>query len=159
MNFHEYLQYDPETGVIIWIKKPCKKIQVGNIAGNLNSDGYIHIRFYGKSYQAHRLAWYLHYGKWPTNQIDHINGIRTGNRINNLRDVTRSENQNNRKGHREKTYKHYNYDKNKQKWKVQKRINGKKTFFGYFETEEKARQFIQDNIQLFPGAKPLESKI
>jgi hypothetical protein len=151
MNFNEYLQYDPETGVITWIK-PRQKIQVNNIAGYIKPDGYLQIRFKGKNYYAHRVAWYLHYGVWPTNHIDHINGITNDNRISNLRDVTRSKNLLNQKRHREKTVKYYTYNKQSQLWKVQKRINGKKTFFGYFETEEKARQFIENNVHLFSGA-------
>ena len=158
-NFNEYLQYNQETGNIIWLKKPSPKVYIGDIAGNLNSDGYVRIKFKGKAYQAHRLAWYLHYGGWPKNEIDHINGIKTDNRISNLRDVTRSENLLNLKSHREKTVKYYYYDKRKQKWLVQAQINSKQKHLGYFETEKKARQFVLDNIELFPGAKPFECKI
>ena len=158
-NFNEYLQYDQETGIITWIKNPGKKIQVGQITGNLNLNGYLQIQFQGKNYKAHRVAWFLYHGKWPTNHIDHINGIRTDNRISNLRDVTRSENQLNQKGHRDKTYKYYTFNKRFNKWYVQKRINGKKTFFGCFNSEELCRQFIQSNIELFPSVKPFECKI
>jgi hypothetical protein len=154
-NFNEYLQYDPETGIITWIQAKNNRIKVGQIAGTINHTGYLHIRLDGKLYQAHRLAWFLYYGKWPTNHIDHINGIKTDNRINNLRDVTRSENQLNRKGHRDKTYKYYNFHKQINKWQVQKRIEGKQKHLGCFETEELARQFVLDNVHLFPGAKPL----
>ena len=158
MNISEYLQYNPETGIITWIKKPSYKVQIGNIAGNLHSLGYLQMGFKGKYYKAHRLAWFLYYGSWPTNHIDHINGIKTDNRISNLRDVTRSENLLNCKGHREKTVKYYTYNKTKQVWIVQKRIEGKRTHLGCFDSEEKARQFIQSNIHLFPGAKPLNAK-
>jgi hypothetical protein len=159
MTINEYLQYNPETGEIIWIKKPSPKVYIGDIAGNLNSLGYLRMQFYGKKYLAHRLAWYLHYGVWPQNEIDHINGIKNDNRINNLRDVTRSENLLNLKSHREKTVKYYTFHKKNNKWQVQKHINGKYIHLGCFDSEELCRQFIQNNIHLFPGAKPLESKI
>ena len=161
MNFNEYLQYNPETGDIIWIQIKAKayRIKVGQIAGSIDSHGYLQIQFQGKKYKAHRVAWYLHYGVWPTNEIDHINGIKNDNRINNLRDVIRSKNQFNQKRHREKTVKYYYYDKRGQKWKVQTQINSKQKQLGLFDSEELCRQFIQDNIELFPGAKPLESKI
>jgi hypothetical protein len=150
MTFNEYLQYCPETGVITWIK-PRRKIKVGQIAGAINNNGYLQIKFNGKAYKAHRLAWYLHYGVWPTNHIDHINGIKTDNRIINLRDVTRSENMNNTQGHREKTVKYYTFNKFKQKWQVQASVNGKLKYLGYFETEEKALQFVENNVHLLKG--------
>lgn len=145
----DYFEYNPETGVIIWIKSTSRKIKIGQIAGTVNNTGYLRISYQGKLYQAHRLAWYLHYGAWPTNNIDHINGVKTDNRINNLRDATQSTNTLNKKGHRENTYKYYSFNKEKQKWVVQASINGKLTYFGRFKTKELARQFIQHNIELF----------
>ncbi len=47
----------------------------------------------------HRAAWLYVYGSWPAGVIDHINGVKHDNRIANLRDVTRSENQHNRRSH------------------------------------------------------------
>jgi len=41
--------------------------------------------------KAHQVVWALHNGEWPTNSIDHINGCRDDNRIENLRDVPQSE--------------------------------------------------------------------
>ena len=49
----------------------------------------------------HRIVWAVCHSKWPDNQIDHIDGDRSNNAIWNLRDVTASENQRNRKSHRE----------------------------------------------------------
>ncbi|MDA6380520.1 HNH endonuclease signature motif containing protein [Escherichia coli] len=51
----------------------------------------------GKAYPAHRLAWLIVYGTMPDGFIDHINRVRTDNRISNLRLVTHSENMQNRK--------------------------------------------------------------
>jgi len=149
MNFKEYLEYNSETGLITWIKSSAKKIKIGQIAGSLNDKGYIKIILNRKNYQAHRLAWYLYYGSWPTNQIDHINGIKTDNKISNLRDVTNKQNNLNKKGHREKTYKYYAFNKYSRKWTVQKQINGKQKYFGYFDTELEAKLFIQENPQIF----------
>jgi hypothetical protein len=150
-NFNEYLKYNSETGEIIWIKPTSKKIKIGQIAGSKDAYGYLVIHVQGKDYKAHRLAWYLHYGKWPINQIDHINGIKNDNKINNLRDVTNQQNHYNKKGHRENTYKYYSFHKGNKKWQVRASINGKQKHFGYFETEEKALQFIQNNVELFKG--------
>lgn len=67
-------------------------------AGVINGKGYwqVHVRY--KSYLAHRLAWLLHYGEWPTKQIDHINGIRGDNRIVNLREATLEQQRANSRG-------------------------------------------------------------
>jgi hypothetical protein len=157
-NFNEYLQYNPETGHIIWIKNSGTNKLTGKIIKSI-SQGYIRFSFNYKNYLAHRVSWYLYYGTWPQGEIDRINGIRNDNRISNLRDVTKNENQNNKKYHREKTCKYYTFHKKTNKWQVQKRINGKYIHLGLFKTKELALQFIQDNIHLFPGAKPLESKI
>ncbi|MCJ2709130.1 HNH endonuclease, partial [Escherichia coli] len=59
---------------------------------SINSDGYLMIMINGKAYPAHRLAWLIVYGTMPDGFIDHINRVRTDNRISNLRLVTHSEN-------------------------------------------------------------------
>jgi hypothetical protein len=101
-------------------------------------DGYIRcaLQFEKKSFLVlgHRLAWYLHYGILPNNSIDHIDGNRSNNKIDNLRDVTTQQNQWNRT-----TAKGYHWDKSINKFKTQIRINGRKTTIGYFHTEQEAR--------------------
>jgi hypothetical protein len=64
---------------------------------NYDRDGYIRVRFDGKEYRAHRLIWELHFGEIPENMfIDHIDGNPKNNDINNLRLVTRQQNNANR---------------------------------------------------------------
>lgn len=62
-----------------------------NSNGSLNRDGYLMLKIKGKKYLAHRLAWFLRYGDFPKSELDHINRIRTDNRIENLRESTRME--------------------------------------------------------------------
>lgn len=88
----ELFDYNPDTGLFTWKVAKARRIKAGDVAGNLNNTGYIHIRVDGKNYQAHRLAWLYTHGKFPDNCIDHINGIKDDNRISNLRDVTTQEN-------------------------------------------------------------------
>jgi hypothetical protein len=94
------LQYDPGTGEFIWKPRSGDKQWntklAGEVAGFMDGGGYRQIRIDGKHYRAARLAWLYVYGEWPQNEIDHINRVRTDNRLVNLRDVTSSENQNNR---------------------------------------------------------------
>lgn len=90
----ELLEYDPISGVFRR-KINIGGAKIGDIAGTDNGDGYMKIRVAGKSYKAHRLAWLYVMGRWPKNDIDHINGVRCDNRIINLREATRAENKQN----------------------------------------------------------------
>jgi len=56
------------------------------MAGSVHSTGYVRIGVDGGKYTAHCLAWLYTHGVWPSDQIDHINGNRSDNRIANLRE-------------------------------------------------------------------------
>ena len=58
---------------------------------------YLKVTLDGQQTGAHRVVWLLHHGDWPKNEIDHVNGDSLDNRIENLRDVTKSENMRNTK--------------------------------------------------------------
>lgn len=91
-----YLKYNETKGEFTWIKRPNKNIHLHTRAGTKNSAGYRVISLFGKRYLEHRLAWFYVHGEMPKHEIDHINQIRDDNRISNLRQVTRSENQRNK---------------------------------------------------------------
>ena len=92
MSIRDIIHYDPASGEFRWITKPSYKIREGSIAGTVRADGYRIIMIEGVRYYAHRLAWYLYYGDWPSKWIDHIDRNPSNNRIANLREVTYSEN-------------------------------------------------------------------
>lgn len=85
------IRYEPETGNFYWLKPRIGRSLV-TPAGTNNAHGYRIISFNGKAHKAHRLAWLVCFGSWPTGEIDHINGLKGDNRICNLRDVTKSVN-------------------------------------------------------------------
>lgn len=89
------LSYNKGTGVFRWRVANSGRVRVGDVAGSVNSSGYVQIRIFGTKYKAHRLAWLHTYGEWPMMVIDHINRCRSDNRIANLRDVTVGENRRN----------------------------------------------------------------
>jgi hypothetical protein len=86
-----YLRYDGETGLMYW---RCDRgvVKRGALAGMINPQGYRKVTINKRIYLVHRLAWLIGSGKWPDDEIDHINGIRSDNRIENLRAVGRKTN-------------------------------------------------------------------
>ena len=135
---HDTLRYDQKTGNFFWLVNKGKG-KSGNIAGTTNADGYVIIRIGGKRYMAHRVAWFLVKGKMPDGDIDHINGVRNDNRIENLRDVSRAVNlQNQKKSRIKNKYIGVTWDKATKKWKSQITVNYKHINIGRFNTEEEA---------------------
>ena len=83
--------YDPETGEMWWIvRKP--RVKVGAVITRTGGHGYRQVKINGKTYLQHRLAWKMVFGYWPKEQIDHKNGDKQDNRIENLREVSNSTN-------------------------------------------------------------------
>ena len=130
--------YDKESGKLYWKVKPNDRTQAGAECGTVMNGGYIHITYKGKKYLAHRLIWFLQNGTWPEKQLDHINGSRTDNRFNNLREVTNRINANNLKQHRKGHLVGSSFDKRRLKWQSYIKIDNTKKHLGYFQTQQEA---------------------
>lgn len=111
----EILKYDPDTGKLFWKERRAHLFEGDDAFAERNCASW-NARFAGKEaftaknakgyhqggifynvYRAHRIIWLLHTGEWPEGEIDHINGVRSDNRISNLRHVTSGENRKNQK--------------------------------------------------------------
>ena len=87
----EVLEYHPVTGAITY-RIDTQRKAAGELATMQQSEGYLMVEIGKKQYLAHRLAWFMVHGIWPT-QIDHMDHDRTNNRLKNLRDISNRENQ------------------------------------------------------------------
>lgn len=83
--------YNPETGN--FHRKTLRGGRsVGSVAGSKDTYGYVQLMIDGKMYLAHRLAWLVEHGEWPSQEIDHIDHDRANNKISNLRLASRKTN-------------------------------------------------------------------
>ena len=135
----QILHYDPETGIFTWAK-PRPKIRVGNQAGYKHHKGYINLEIDRKYYAAHRLAWFYYHKKWPKNQIDHINRIKSDNRISNLREANNSQNRANSKTTNKNGFKGVTHHKwmTKKPYAANIKHDNKQIYLGCYATPEEA---------------------
>ncbi len=136
------VSYDPMTGVFINRVNRGMKAKAGELSGHRrkNQSGieYAFITINGRCYLAHRLAWLYVYGEFPKEQIDHINGNGTDNRIANLRECNQSQNGENcgpRKNNTSGFIGVY-FDKNNKKWVAYIKKNGISTRVGCSTKDE-----------------------
>ena len=142
----EYFKYDPDTGKLFWNKRPSNRVIVGSEVGNYNDQGYKVCRFKGKALRVHRVVWAITKGEHPSEFIDHINGDRGDNRIDNLRVVSNAENLQNMK-----EAKGYTHHKKLNKWMAQIAVNKEHKYLGIFNTKQEAHAaYLKAKKELHP---------
>lgn len=151
------LRADFETGKLYWLKRDPDLFKSKNVnswntrfAGKealatINSKGYMSGRIHGRPIVAHRVIMLLANGHWPSNAIDHINGIRADNRLQNLRNATHVENGRNQKmpSHNKTGVVGVSWDKKEKKWHAQISVERKRVYLGHhahFEDAIKRRK-------------------
>lgn len=144
----EHLNFNFETGEIKWVKYPKRynKINKPIYAGRKHYSGYIIITLMNKPYMAHRLIWAVYNNEWPHGCLDHIDGNKSNNSINNLRMATRNQNAYNSKVKSSSSsgYKNVQWDSETQKWRVRVRVDGKRYHIGRFQDVNEARLAAND---------------
>lgn len=146
------LSYNPDTGSLIW-KSAYHVSRVGSEAGSVDKNGYVRVTILGGRYLAHRLAYLLMLGHWPSNrvEIDHKNRNPSDNRWSNIRLATRSQNSANRDifSSNKSGVKGVYFNKERSKWHATIKHNGKRLHIGYFDSKEcaaKVRIEVETNM-------------
>ena len=133
-------KYDPVTGIFTSNKysKPVGFSHRGYLVVELWHNGK------ERKFRLHQLAWLYVHGSWPFPMIDHINQIKTDNRIENLREVNNSQNCQNKSIYKTKSglprsgFKGVHWIKTQNKWRASIGHNGKLMHLGLFDDPEKA---------------------
>lgn len=133
------LDYDQHTGLFTW-KVSAGTAKAGSVAGTPHERGYIQVGVRGKRYFAHRLAWLMTHAVWPSDQLDHINGDPSDNRLVNLRECNTAENQQNQGLHRDNTsgFTGVTWHASRGRWQAQIKAHGRNLYLGLHESPEQA---------------------
>ncbi len=130
-------------GALVWKARPGRlrfnaRYAGKEVRGKVNAQGYRVLTFSKDGYQYHIVLWMLHFGKMPANELDHINGKRSDNRIKNLREVTRSLNCRNMALRTDNTSGAVGVCRKRQRWAASICVNGKRRWLGAYSSLELA---------------------
>lgn len=137
----DMLYYDKNLGSLRWKKSPNGRAPMDSVAGCVHRNGYRYVRIGGTKYLAHRVVWLLATGHWPE-ELDHIDGDRENNSIDNLRLSSRSENACNRGAQRNSLSGVKGVSFVNSKWWARIKLRGV-SYGAYFKTLEEAKEWIE----------------
>jgi len=128
-----------ENGNLYWIDFSIRPTAKTGPIGYKCKSGYVTIKFMKKTTTVHRIVFLYHHGYLPK-EIDHINGNKSDNRIENLRDATHCQNMMNIKKYSLNTsgYKGVRLHKKAKKWIAEIKQNNKYHYLGLFDCPKKA---------------------
>lgn len=133
-----------------------RNAKVGDVAGCYKPPGYLVVKIAQKSYYVHRLIWLYVYGQWPSKSIDHIDGDRSNNRVENLRDATAVENGRNQKinAKNQSGVTGVCWINRDSRWQANMRVKGKSINLGWFKNFNeavKARKEAEKKYNFHPN--------
>lgn len=136
---NDFLEY--RNGELFWNKKHSRTVIVGKKVGNIDSKGYLRVCLNYQEFRLHRLIFLMHHGYCPE-FIDHIDGNKINNQIENLRPATKSQNAMNTSiNPRNKSgIRGVSWSKTSKKWCVQINANGKSVYRNHFDNLIDAEQ-------------------
>lgn len=144
--------FEYRDGALIWKPRPLSDFPnkrahavwnrryPNTLAGTGCRKGYRQVRINGRTHGIHRLIWAMFNDTWPTQQIDHINGDPTDNRIENLREVSHTLNCRNKRANKNNTsgFGGVYWSTGAKRWRVVARDAGTRIFLGQYATFEEA---------------------
>lgn len=151
-----YLACNPESGRLFWLRRDISLFKGKNRAAicaswntkhagkeamlSVCTQGYLYGAIKKKPLLAHRVVWAFRHGEWPNGLIDHINGRKTDNRIENLRVVSPAENQKNRRlsDNNSSGVCGVRWIAKQSQWRAQIQVGGKHHFLGDFTSKSDA---------------------
>jgi hypothetical protein len=136
----ELLAYHLAAGYFTWRVSRGGTARAGTVAGGPDASGHIRIRIDGRLYSAHRLAFLTMTGRWPENDVDHIDGNPADNRWCNLRPATHAENARNQRTRTDNTsgVPGVGWHAASGKWQARIKVNGRFIHLGLFVELEDA---------------------
>ena len=149
----QLLRYEPQRARLFWLERSAELMCDQANADTFNTrfagrealssvryDGYKYGTLQRRTVTAHRVAFALIYGHWPTADVDHINGDKADNRACNLRAATRQQNLRNRRARKTSTssYMGVCLPSQRSKWIAQIKIGDRNVSLGAFTSEEEA---------------------
>jgi len=156
-HLRKLIRYDPETGMTFWRERGAWVVDEGlqtdlarrkfnaKYAGKpcmaaFDKDGYLRGWILGQMHRAHRVVYAMHHGVWPSDTVDHANRNRTDNRIENLVDATRAQQQVNRNVQKNNSSgaPGVHFDNKKNKWIARETVQGRRAYLGFYESKEEA---------------------
>jgi len=142
--------FEYKDGNLYWKKRLSQRAKIGDKAGYLRKDGYVNIRINNKNYKAHRLVFAFHHDYMPE-FIDHIDGNKANNKIENLRGVNHAQNLQNQKLRidNKSGTKGVSWHKIAKKWRVQIIANKNVYHLGLFEDFELASLVAQEARDMY----------
>ncbi|THD45404.1 HNH endonuclease [Enterobacteriaceae bacterium ML5] len=150
----ELFSYDETTGDLIR-KINRQNVRVGDIAGSLTAKGYLRTYVDGRLYMNHILVWIMNFGETPSSQIDHINKVKTDNRLSNLRTVTNRTNCCNKTNHTS-GFPGVDFHKKSKLWRARIRVGRERYSLGYFSEAKdagklysRAAKYVENLITMF----------
>jgi hypothetical protein len=144
-RLHELFEYR-DDGNLIRKMSVRGGNKIGDVVGSINREGYYAVNVDGTQTYIHRMIFLYHHGYLTDGlQIDHKDNNRANNRIENLREVTRSQNMHNSKIPSSNTsgIKGVSWSKKRQKWKAAIKKNYKTILLGYYDTIEEAAAAVE----------------
>ena len=149
---NELLTYDRETGKLYW-KSARQGVTVGKEAGALDKEGYSILRINYRRYRTHRVVFLMHKGYLPV-VLDHIDGDRANNRLDNLRPASLSQNQHNRKLNKNNKsgFKGVSYNSKSKMFLASIKHQRQTIFLGSYKTPEEA-----DKVSIRFNVKPVDA--